>query len=479
LLAYYIAAVNIEGAFHSAIGGDYLPFDGIVLTDTFQMFEGEGTLDKLMFPENNERVNRQKQNDIRVIIGNPPYSAGQDSENDGNKNLKYPELDNRISKTYVKNSNATLTKNLYDSYIRAIRWASDRIKDKGIVCYISNGSFIDSNNMDGLRKCLINEFTSIYCFNLRGNARTSGEQRRKEKGNVFGEGTRTPVAITMLIKNPDKTGECNLFYHDIGDYLSQEEKLQIIIKLGSIKEVEWENIVQNDSCDWINQRNIEFDLFVPLGEKLSKKTIFYVYSAGILTSRDKWVYNFSRTKLSNNMNKMIDFYNSQTKGFKLLSNEKDKRPEVEKFIDNNPQKISWSRSLKKDINKLILHEFQIDSTVKGMYRPFCRQWVYFDSSFNEEVYKNPKIFPNENLKNLVISTTGIGASKDFSALMTDAVPNYHLHDTGQCFPLYTYEKPEKTDQISILLTNEDYVKQENISDEILSDFKNLQRSGDN
>ncbi|WP_126389284.1 DEAD/DEAH box helicase [Pseudanabaena sp. ABRG5-3] len=367
LLAYYIAAINIEAAFHdlrrspsipqkdlppsvppskgggrsksqSEIQGSppfkgelegvlsgelegtpssYQPFNGIVLTDTFQMFESQGTLNEVMFPENNQRVVRQRNNDIRVIIGNPPYSAGQTSENDGNKNLKYPALDDKIRDTYAKYSSATLKNSLYDSYIRAIRWASDRIKDRGIVCFVTNGSFIDNNAMDGLRKCLTDEFTSVYCFNLRGNARTSGEQRRMEKGSVFGEGTRTTIAITLLIKNPEKAGQHQLLYHDIGDYLSREEKLDKIKSFGSFTSINWDSLLPNDSQDWINQRDPAFDEFISLGDKKDKstKTIFDLHSSGIKSNRDNWVYNFSRKSVISNMTKMIDFYNSQLKEF--------------------------------------------------------------------------------------------------------------------------------------------------------------------
>lgn len=253
LLAYYIAAINIEETFHELAGGEYRPFEGIVLTDTFQMYEAERAFSGIAFPENNHRVQRQSQSDIRVICGNPPYSAGQTSENDANKNLKYAQLDARIRDTYSKYSSATNKNSLYDSYIRSIRWASDRIKDKGIVCYVSNGSFIDNNSMDGLRKSLVDEFTSIYCFNLRGNQRTSGETSRKEGGKIFGSGSRASIAITLLVKNPDKQDICQLYYHDIGDYLKREEKLAIIQGNGSIQGLNWDTITPNNSHDWINQ----------------------------------------------------------------------------------------------------------------------------------------------------------------------------------------------------------------------------------
>ena len=317
LLAYYIAAINIEEAYHLQ-SGEYKPFDGIVLTDTFQMFENTGTLNEAMFPENNQRVTRQKEKPIKVVVANPPYSVGQNSENDSNQNLSYPQISNRIQESYVKYSSSTSVNSLYNSYIRAIRWASDRIEEKGIVCYVTNGSFIDGKASDGLRRCLVDEFTSVYCFNLRGNARTSGEQRRKEKGNVFDEGTRDPIAITLLIKNPNKEKDNCVYYYDIGDYLSQEQKLDKISELDSVANIFWEKITPNAKYDWINKRDPAFDKFIPLGNKRDKtiKTIFDLYSRGVQTGRDYWVYNFSNQILINNVTEMISFYNEQVEKYK-------------------------------------------------------------------------------------------------------------------------------------------------------------------
>jgi len=274
LLAYYIAAINIEETFHSlrkAEGKDeYIPFDGIVLTDTFQMYEGAGKVTEDSFPENNARLQRQKASPIRVVIANPPYSAGQKSENDANKNLTYPALDARIEETYVAGTDATSRTRVYDSYVRAIRWASDRIKERGVIGFVTNGSYIDGNAMDGLRACLADEFTSIYVFNLRGNARTQGELRKAEAGSVFGAGTRTPVAITLLVKNPAKSGARDLHYHDIGDYLSREEKLVIIKGFGSVGGTPWRRITPNEKHDWTNQRDESFEAFIPIGDRDAK-----------------------------------------------------------------------------------------------------------------------------------------------------------------------------------------------------------------
>ena len=397
LLAYYIAAINIEETFHgmsmprvdysvkrriTASAASYVPFEGIVLTDTFQLAETRSATSEQMFPENNRRVRRQKQSPIRVVIGNPPYSAGQESENDANKAMKYPTLDDRIRSTYAERSSATLVKNLYDSYVRALRWASDRINDRGIVGFVTNGSFIDGNSMDGLRACLVDEFTSIYVFNLRGNQRTAGEVSRMEGGKIFGSGSRAGIAISLFIKNPEKRRGCELEYYDIGDYLSREEKLAIIRGLGSVnglhREKKWQRIQPNASHDWINQRDPAFETFVSLGDKKDarSKTVFESYSQGLLTSRDRWCYSFSRPAVAAQMRQMISFYNEQVDRFKKLSAGKS-RAELarmaETAIDTDSKRISWSGNLKTDLTKLTKHAFIKRHVVTAIYRPFCKQ----------------------------------------------------------------------------------------------------------
>ena len=491
LLAYYIAAINIEAAFHAPTqteGVDYQPFAGMVLTDTFQSNEDEGQLQGKGFsPENSERAIRQKHLDIRVIIGNPTYSAQQSSENDGNKNLPYPHLDNRIRSTYAAGSSAQSVTSLYDSYIRAIRWASDRIKDRGVVCFVTNGSFIDANNMDGLRRCLMAEFSKVYVFNLRGNARTSGEQRRREKDNVFGMGTRTPVAITLLVKNPEASRSGQVFYHDIGDDLSREEKLDRITEWVSMDNLPWQTLIPDASHDWINQRDRAFEAFIPLGDKKNSNedTLFNNYSRGVATGRDAWVYNFSKEMLSTNMARTITFYNSQVESFQRsqqtqpAKNTTERRQQVEAFIDNDSRKISWSRAIKNTVGRGVSYHYQEKAITPSLYRPFNKQWLYFDRRFNEMVYQMPRIFPYPKAENRVICASGIGASRDFSGLMVDMVPNLHFHDTGQCFPLYTYEKTNKGKGAShddLFNDKEDnaiegYTRWENIPDRMLTQFR--------
>lgn len=443
LLAYYIATINIETAYHS-ITSEYKPFDGMILIDTFQMTEDGDMVDRIVLPENNARAERQLAQPIRVIVANPPYSAQQDSENDNNKNLSYPTLDDSIRGTYAAKSSAKLVKNLYDSYVRAIRWASNRVGERGVVAFVTNGSFLDANNMDGLRKCLTDEYSHLYIFNLRGNARTQGEERRKEAGGVFGEGSRTPVVISLMVKNPEHSGPCELLYHDIGDYLSREEKLDKIDAFGSIDSMAWQRLTPNDSGDWINQRDPAFDNFMALGDKESSapRAIFDMYSLGVTTNRDAWAYSMSRGGLESNMRRMISAFNEDRARYAKVceGKTKDQWPEVESIIDTDPKRISWTRALKADARRGKEYAFEADSIVTGIYRPFTKQWLYFNRRFNEMVYQMPKLFPTPKHANVVISAAGIGANKAFSALAMDHVPCLDTIEKGQCFPLYWYEK---------------------------------------
>ena len=269
LLAYYIAAVNIENAYHDVMGmEEYHPFEGICLTDTFQLGETDDNAKMFseMFPQNSKRVQRQQKAPLRVIIGNPPYSIGQKSANDNAQNQSYPRLDEKIAKTYAAASTAGLNKSLYDAYIKAFRWSADRLDPKhgGIICFVSNGAWLDGNSTDGFRKCLEKEFSSIYVFDLRGNQRTSGELSRKEGGKIFGSGSRTPIAITLLVKNPEhRTKKATIYYHDIGDYLSREDKLAIIKKFQSVDKLTWKTLQPNQHGDWIRLRNDAFNSFIP------------------------------------------------------------------------------------------------------------------------------------------------------------------------------------------------------------------------
>lgn len=476
LLAYYIAAVNIENAYHDLRGKDsaYEPFEGIVLTDTFQLGETDESqkLFSEMFPQNSERVAKQKKAPLRVIMGNPPYSVGQKSANDNAQNQSYERLDGRIAKTYAALTNATNKNSLYDSYIKAFRWSTDRLDSNGgIVCFISNGAWLDGNSADGFRKCMEKEFSAIYVLNLRGNQRTSGELSRKEGGKIFGSGSRTPIAITLLVKNPAaKTEKAIIHYHDIGDYLSREEKLALVKKFQSAgsQNMEWQILPSNEHGDWLSQRNDVFGTYIPLGNKDDKKanTIFIpYYSNGLKTQRDKWCYNSSKKELEKNITRLINFYNTQKEDYRV---EKSKNGAlgIKQFLTYDSQLISWTRALEWDAEKGKTIDIKEGEVVKSVYRPFFKQHLYFSLSLNEMVYQIPKLFPDPSLKNLVICVSA--NYKDGSVLITDCIPDLHFNGDTQAFPLHYYEERQK--QARSLFDeggDSEYIRRDGVSDFIL------------
>jgi predicted helicase len=484
LLAYYIAAVNIENAFHEAVGEiAYTSFEGVCLTDTFQLGETEDS-EKLfseMFPQNSKRVQRQKKAPLKVIMGNPPYSVGQKSANDNAQNQEYEKLDARVELTYARESKATSVKALYDSYIKAFRWSTDRLdKNGGIICFVSNGAWLDGNGMDGFRKSLEKEFSTIYVLNLRGNQRTSGELSRKEGGKIFGSGSRTPIAITLLVKSPDdKKGKAKVYYHDIGDYLSREEKLLIIKKAVSVsnENIKWKLLQPNDHGDWISQRKGVFNTFISIEpeNKLDSKSnsFFITYSLGLATGRDAWVLNLSKQTLKDNVNKTIGFFNKQSNAFKKVK-QNDSKIEVESFINTDTSKISWNRNFLQDLEKFKTYSYQSQNLVESLYRPFFKCNLYFDKDLNAMLYQNKKLFPAAELKNLVICVSGIGGSKDFSTLITNHIPILHVVENGQSFPLYYYEESQKQSK-TLFDENGDseYIRRDGVSNFILDTAKKL------
>ena len=445
LLAYYIAAVNIDEAYHAMVGSDdYHRFKGIILTDTFEMQDSPDMIAGIL-PENSEQRKRQKTAEIRVIVGNPPWSAGQKSQNDAAQNQSYPALNKRIEDSYAAYSNAGLKRNLYDSYVLAIRWASDRIGKSGVIGFVTNGSWLEGTAMDGMRKCLADEFTSVYVLNLRGNQRTQGERSRQEGGKVFGAGSRAPVVITLFVKNPKHRG-CRIFYHDIGDYLSREEKLEKVKDFGGIRGIEdkWIEIKPDAYHDWLNQRDAGFERFMPLGDKKGHEAnvIFKNYSLGVATNRDAWCYNYSEIALRWNIHQMIRFYENerirlQDQG---AMGSEPTQSEISRYINNDTTKISWTRALKNDLAKNKELSIQEGRFVVAQYRPFTRKHMFFSRRLNEMVLQIPKIFPHEEAENLLICVTGKGATDDFSCFMVKEIPDLGCVSVGQCFPRWLYTK---------------------------------------
>ena len=441
LLAYYIAAINIEAVYHGLQGGEYVPFEGICLTDTFQMYESDDLISHYM-PDNSERRKRQKAQDIKVIIGNPPYSSGQQNENDNNRNVYYACLDARISETYVASSTKQMGKSKsYDSYIRAIRWGSDQLAKAGggVMAYVTNAGWIDANSMDGMRKSLHAEFSKIYIFHLRGNQRTSGEESRREGGKVFGSGSRAPIAITVLVNNFDSEKRGEIYFHDIGDYLDQKQKLALISDFGSIggisQKARWAVVTPNDQNDWLKQRDNTFSAFLKAGDKKSAEiTLFETYSMGIKSNRDDWVYNFSKEKLQTNISSMFETFSTEKDRLSNLRGD-----EIAEQVTRDSRKIKWTTDVISDLGKDKSFSFDPNAIESAVYRPFQKMWWYSDPNWNWTRHLMPSFFPTPKVLNYTICVSGVGAGKGFSALMVDNVPNLHTVDTGQCFPLKLFE----------------------------------------
>jgi predicted helicase len=413
------------------------------------------------------------QTPITAIVGNPPYSVGQTSANDNNANMRYPTLDSRIEQTYAARSTATNKNSLYDSYIRAIRWATDRIGDHGIVAYVTNGGWIDGNTADGIRLTLADEFASLYVYNLRGNQRTAGEQSRKEGGKVFGAGSRATVAILIAVKNPKTDGPCQIYYRDIGDYLTTEQKLAIVDD-GHLSTVEWQRLTPNVDGDWVQQRSDVFARFTPIASKGATRTgnpIFDVFSPGLQTNRDAWVYNFSRSRLGACIRRTLDSFNSEV----LRYSARGSGSWPEQFVDRDPTKISWSSSLLPKVSRgRQLVEVQA-AYRHSMYRPFNRLHVYFNRDLNHRPGQLDSIFPIAQEPNLGMYLVGPGSDKPFSVLMTALMPDLAMwgSSNGQYLPRWTYESTDvQRDLLSDdVAAEDDYRRVDNISDAILAEYR--------
>lgn len=506
LLGYYIAQINITATYHKQMqtlqnaqnNNDYKLLDNLLFTDTFESYtqdskgyKGEQTLTEQgeYLKANLDKIKQFKKTDFKVIIGNPPYSTGQNSANDDNKNTSYPALEKRIADTYAKLSKATNKGSNYDSYKMAIRYASDRIESKGVVAFVTNGSFIEGNADSGLRACLQSEFDYIYIFNLRGNQRTSGELSRKEGGKIFDSGSRTPVAISILVKCDNEnlsnsnltTQKAKICYYDIGDYLDRQSKLNIISNFKSIEGIEkagkFTLITPNQDYDWINQRDYSYMKFMPIAEKSCKfkplkkgeMNIFEAFSQGIKSNRDAWAHNFSKENLEKNMRFMIENYNKEVEN---LEKDSKYKPTMDK------SKISWTDTLNSSFGKRTKFNFEnYGHIVVSVYRPFCKDFLYFSKIFNERTYQLYSIYPHNNMPNLTICASGLSA-QNFSALITNTIPDNSIVATSQCFPLYYYEKIEP-DQAKNLFDksevndNDTYRRKEAIRDEALKEVQKI------
>ncbi|GHS43796.1 hypothetical protein VN1163_09830 [Helicobacter pylori] len=455
LLAYYIALINITQAAQNR-DSSLKNFKNIALTDSLDIYEeknDKGVLDFFKDLEENKEIKStmEKQN-IRVIIGNPPYSAGSKSENDNNQNLSHPKLEKRVYEKYGKNSTAKVGATTRDTLIQSIYMASELLKDKGVLGFVVNGGFIDSKSGDGFRKCVAKEFAHLYVLNLRGNARTSGETFKKEGGKIFDSGSRATIAVIFFVKDASVKNSA-IHYYDIGDYLKREAKLNLLANFENLDSVPFETITPNAKGDWINQREDGFEKLIPLkrDKKLQNPSIFDINSMGVGSGRDPWVYNFSPNALKSSVQKCIDTYNADLKRFNMHFREAFKQRTKgvkpgdrykhlnDKEITTDKTKIAWAQNLKMQLIKgKKLDDFSQEKISVSLYRPFNKQYFYYERELSWSFYLMKKIFPNKDAQNVVINT-GVGNGKDFSALVSDFISSCDLISHNQAYPLYCYD----------------------------------------
>ena len=458
LLPYYIANLNIEHQFYTATNR-YASYQGICLVDTFEVAEERQM--HLFTPANTARVEKQKKSPMFVVIGNPPYNAGQVNENDNNKNRKYKTMDTRVRETYSQDSKARNKNALSDPYVKAIRWASDRIGEEGIVAFVTNNSFLDGVAFDGMRKHLAKDFDAIYIFDLGGNARKG---LKVSDANVFG--IRVGVSINLFVKKKsDPSKPTRIFYYRTDNLWNKDQKLDFLRECQHVGALPWQNIQPDARHTWLTEGlHREFDTFMPMGSRTTKAfkgeavdVIFKTYSRGVLTCRDAWAYNFDQDVLAENMHRMIETYNEQALKWRHLI---DREVNLDDFVVSDDTKISWSEALKRNLQRGKTADFSQEKVRTSLYRPFTESNLYFDRMMTERVYVFPSTFPTPETEaeNQVICVNAVGGNKPFQTLMVNVIPDLHLTGDSQCFPFYTY--------------NEDGTnRRENITDWALSQFQ--------
>ena len=445
LLPYYIANLNIEHEYYTATNR-YVPYEGLCLVDTFEVSEDREQL-YLFTPDNTARVEKQKESEMFVVIGNPPYNMGQVNANDNNKNREYETMDKRVADTYAKDSKATNRNKLYDPYVKAIRWASDRIGEEGVIAFVTNNGFLDGIAFDGMRKHLAEDFDAIYILDMGGNVR----QNPKLSGtthNVFG--IQVGVSINVFVKKNSarpvqKTSE--IFYARVDEFWRKEEKFHYLNSQQHYQNVEWQQIIPDKRSTWLTEGlHAEFDTFIPMGTKQARAVkgtasdvIFKTYSIGINTSRDAWVYNFNRNVLTENVNRMIGTYNAEVARWGQRT---DRDANLDDFVVSDGKKIKWSRNLKRELKRNKIAEYTEHKVRNSLYRPFTKSSLFFDSIMNNDVSYFPTIFPTpeSGRENRVICVNGIGSSKSFQTLMVELVSSFDILEKTQCFPFYTYDE---------------------------------------
>ena len=443
LLPYYIASMNIEHEYYDATER-YEPFEGICLVDTFDLAEDRQL--PLFAPENTQRVESQKQAPMFVVIGNPPYNVGQVNENDNNKNRKYETMDRRVAETYAKASRATLKQALADPYVKAIRWASDRIDDEGIVTFVTNSSLLDGVAFDGMRKHLAGDFDVIYILDLGGNVRKNPKLSGTTH-NVFGIQVGVSINLFVKSKNGKADSQARMYYARVDEFWRKEEKYRYLDEMEQCDRIGWQLVMPDKRNTWLTEGlHAEFDTFVSLGSKETKaakgevvNVIFHTFSNGVKTNRDAWAYNFNSIALTSNMGRMIDIYNEQVF---MWERRRNQSANIDDFVAYDDQKISWSSGLKQKLNRGQIAVFSHEKVRTSLYRPFTKSFLYFDRGMNDRVSVFPSVFPTPEVEreNRVICVSGLGSNKPFQSLMATIIPCFDILEKTQCFPYYTYDE---------------------------------------
>jgi predicted helicase len=464
LLPYYIASMNIEHE-HFDLTGSYEPFEGICFVDTFELAESHQAAFSFMTPENTHRVERQKQSPIFIIIGNPPYNIGQLNENDNNKNRKYKLMDKRVSDTYAKASKASSKMALSDPYVKAVRWASDRIGEEGIIALVTNSSFLDQISFDGMRKHLEQDFDSIYALDLGGNVRKNPKLSGTTH-NVFG--IQVGVSINLLVRRKSKPHNPQIYYARLDEFWRKEAKYHYLEESKHRGNVTWESIRPDLKNTWLTEGlQIDFETFLSLGNKepnttegARNETIFKVFSGGLKTNRDVWAYNFDPGVLAENIRRTIETYNEQVYKWSKRPKEFGK---LDDFVSSDDEKISWSEGLKNLLFREKLIEFDITRIRRSLYRPLTSSYLYFDACLVERRLQFPIIYPNSQTEaeNQVICVSGLGHDI-FRCQIADCIAEHKYSNSAnsgtQCFPFYTYHEDGSN-------------RKENITDWALNEFR--------
>ena len=464
LLPYYIASMNIEHEFYETMGA-YRPFEGICLVDTFELAEDRQL--PLFAPKNAQRVESQKGTPMFVVIGNPPYNMGQVNENDNNKNRKYKTMDARVKDTYGKDSTATLKNKLSDPYVKAIRWASDRIGAEGVVAFVTNNSFLDGVAFDGMRKHLSDDFDAIYILDLSGNVRKNPKLSGTTH-NVFG--IQVGVSINFFIKKRENANsQAEIFYARVKEFWRKEDKYRYLDSKEHYRNIEWQAITPDRRYTWLTEGlHPEFETFIPIGTKEAKAkkgegrdVIFHTFSNGVVTARDAWTYNFNRNALTENMNRLIGTYNAEIDRWKRREN---RDTNIDDFVIYDEATIKWTDRLKQGLKRGKTANFSQEKVRTSLYRPFEKLNLYFDRMMNQRVYVFPSIFPTSETEreNRVICVSGLGSNKPFQTLMASLIPCFDVLEKTQCFPFYTYDEDGSN-------------RRENITDWVLEQFRDHYR----